>query len=79
MPAKILDKVLSARFLMAVVVTVGAMCLAFFLVHKLPDSAPVVWTGVTNVWIVIVKDYFARDDREKPAQSTATVTTETTQ
>lgn len=59
----IVDKLFSARFWMAIIFTLGTVGLAYYLVSRQPESSAVVWTGVTSITIVIIKDYFSRNDR----------------
>ena len=61
----IFARVLSARFLMAIIVTVGACLITWRVIGKYPDHAGAVITGFMTTWMAIVKDYFARNDRQK--------------
>jgi hypothetical protein len=64
----ILNKLFSGRYALTVIFGFGTMILAFYLVSKFPESSAVVWTGVSSITIMIVKDYFQRSDREKPEE-----------
>lgn len=60
---KVLEKLISGRYALTIIFGVGMMALAFYLVHKFPESAAVVWAGISNITIMIAKDYFGRQDR----------------
>lgn len=53
---RIIDKVLSARFWIAIVMTFGGCILAF---------KGVVSTEFGVLWGIVIRDYFSRGDRDK--------------
>jgi hypothetical protein len=59
-----LKKMFSGRYALTIIFGAGTMALAFYLVAKFPESAAVVWAGVSNITIMIAKDYFGRQDRD---------------
>ena len=71
---KSIDKILSARFLMAVITTVADCFLTLRIVEicaakdKLDVGIPVAMAFFTT-WGFIAKDYFGRSDREQPKPS----------
>lgn len=78
---KVLDKVLSARFLMAIIVTIAGCGLTAYICHKfLVDNKELVTFVVGQfffIWKDICKDYFQRTDRASEQTTTATQTVTT--
>lgn len=66
---QIINKLLSARFLMAVIVTIGACLITWKVIERYPDHAGSVITGFMTTWMAIVKDYFGRQDRDVKQQA----------
>lgn len=62
------DKLLSARFLMAVIITISGCTLTAFISWKFKENKELVTFAIGQffiIWITVIKDYFSRADRDK--------------